>query len=227
MPDPTATIESANTIFTYFSPAKSPYYSIGLASCVGLFYACDIPVRGMWLWVSVPVFLVTFLTLLLSIDSKNNLTEAEHAEQLRFSRSTCISVAVLALSFGGKDIASKGASQMFNFTVTVSICCIQIAIFLIFNWALNKRDLPTVDRNYVQITLLTSAFLGDTCVNLAYATHAGDADSGVTKYHQDTAYALGTLWAFCIVFWIVTLVRLRVITIQRPGAAGLGGSAQP
>jgi uncharacterized membrane protein len=216
MPDPTATIESANTVFTYFSPAKSPYYSIGLASCVGLFYACDVPTPGMWLWISVPIFLVAFLTLLLSIDSKNNLTEAEHAEQLRFSRSACISVAVLALAFGGRDVAlSKGTGQLVNFAISVSICCIQIALFLVFNWALNKRDLRTLDRNYVQITLLTSAFLGDTCFNLAYATHAANTDSGVPAYHQITAYVLGTLWLFCVVFWIRTLLNLRLVTIQR------------
>lgn len=217
MPDPSTAIESANTIFTYFSPAKSPYYSIGLASCVGLFYACDVPDRGMWLWVSAPIFLVAFLTFLLSIDSKNNLTEAEHAEQLRFARSGCISVAVLALSFAGRDIAlAKGAGQALNFKITVSICCIQIALFLIYNWALNRRDLPAAGRNYVQVTLLTSAFLADTCANLAYATHGTDPDAGVAKYHQTTAYALGALWLLCVVFWILVLARLRVITIQRP-----------
>ena len=227
MPDPAAVVESANSLFAHFSPAKSPYYTIGLASCIALFYSCDVGDRGKWLWVATPIFLVSLLTLLLSIASKNDLSESEHAEQLRFARSTCISVAVLSLAFGARDIwqaltthvagpppsSVPNPSYPYNFTITIWICCIQIAVFLVLCYGLNRQDLGKTDRNYVQIALLTSAFLGDTCLNLAYATHS-DSDSGAAQFHQYTAYTLGGLWLFCVVFWFVMLIKLQIIVIR-------------
>ncbi len=215
-------IESISTVFAYFNPTRSPYYTSGLAACVALFFACDVQRNDLWLWVAVPAYLVAALTLLLSIDSGNNLTKEEHAEQLRFARSTSISVAVLALSFAGTKIANSiGAKDSvpyatLDFKLNVTICCIQITLFVLYNWALNRYDVSGADRNYVQITLLTSAFLGDTCWNLAQATEASDLGAG---HHQATAYALGFFWVCCVVFWIAKLLGMRIFRIQRPEAA--------
>jgi len=205
-------IESASTVFTYFNPTRSPYYTVGLATCVALFFACDVENNRLWLSLAVPAYLVAALTLFLSVDSGNNLTKEEHEDQLRFARSTSISVAVLALSFAGKDIAAPKEPNMLNFNINLTICCVQIFLFLLFNWALNRKDLPVADRNYVQITLLTSAFLADTSWNLAQATD----ESGVSAvHHQTTAYGLGALWVCCVLFWVATLVKLQVIQVQR------------
>jgi hypothetical protein len=210
---------SVSTVFTYFNPTRSPYYTIGLAACAGIFYCSDVTRSSLWPWLFVPSYLVAALTLVLSIDSRNNLTKAEHEDQLRFSRSTCISVAVLALAFGGREIAGTGDSiqplspnQMLDFKLNVIICCVQIVLFLVYNWGLNKQDLQTADRNYVQITLLTSAFLADTSLNMAFA---GDGKGVVNRHHQTAAYALGALWVLCVIFWISKLVKLRIIQIQR------------
>ena len=177
---------STSTVFTYFNPTRSPYYTIGLAACVALFYSCDVTRGPSWLGLSVPAYLVAGLTLVLSIDSGNNLTKEEHEDQLRFARSTCISVAVLALAFAGREIATGGQqsqplspNELHNFKINVIICSIQIVLFLVYNWGLNKQGLPVADRNYVQITLLTSAFLADTSLNMAVA---GDG-SGSEQAH--------------------------------------------
>jgi len=231
-------VESVSTVFAYFNPTKSPYYTIGLAACIGMFYACDVPsglasangltTESMWRWLAVPGFLVAALTIILSIDSRNTLTKEEHADQLRFARSTCISVAVVALCFGGRAIGINMApagqklvcelipgTQGRNFMINVLICCTQIILFLLYSWALNKEDVPDVlaDRNYVQITLLTSAFLGDTSANLAFASDGTDQGC---LHHQTTAYAIGALWICCVVFWITKLIKLRIIQFQRP-----------
>ena len=220
--------ESVTSVFSYFNPTRSPYYTSGLAACIALYFACDVERNDLWLWVAIPAFMVAALTLLLSIDSGNNLTREEHAEQLRFARSTSISSAVLVLSFAGTVIARsvgdpKVPHAMFNFKVNVVICCIQIALFVLYNWALNRQDISGADRNYVQITLLTSAFLVDTCCNLAQLTDSGSA------HHQLTAYGLGFLWICCVIFWVVKLIGMRIIQIQRPEpvaqarAASVGG----
>ncbi len=235
MPDPGASVESVSTVFAYFNPTKSPYYTVALAACIGLFWACDVPTvvanDGLWAWLAVPGFLVAALTLVLSVDSRNTLTREEHADQLRFSRSTCISVAVVALCFGGMQIGKNmvppadpnqkiacrvlQGTQSHDFVINVIICCAQIVLFLLYSWALNKEDVPPVlaDRNYVQITLLTSAFLGDTSANLAYATDWTDQGC---FHHQTTAYTLGALWICCVLFWITKLIKLRIIQFQRP-----------
>lgn len=200
------TAESASSLFTYFNPTRSPYYTVGLSCCVALYFACDVSARNLWLWLAIPAYLVAAFALYLSIESRNHLSEAEHAEQLRFARSTSISVAVLALVFAGKEMADPGdPGEMRNFWINVTICCVQIGLFLLYSWLLNKTDFPKSERNYVQITLLTSAFLGDTSWNLSKADGA---------HHQSTAFALGLLWAMCVLFWVVQLVKLKFIQIQ-------------
>ena len=207
-------IEQITTVFTYFNPTRSPYYTIALASCVGLFFACDVKDDGSWLWLAVPAYLVAMVTLGLSIDSRNNLSPEEHSEQLRFSRSTSISVAVLALTLAGRAIATSGEAggNALNFRINLVICCLQLILFLLYSWALNKQEPSGAERNYVQITLVTSAFLGDTCWNLAQAADHGDPGY---RHHQLTAYGLGLLWFTCFLFWVVKLKE--IVIIQRVG----------
>jgi hypothetical protein len=69
------------------------------------------------------------------------------------------------------------------------MCCLQVALSL-YSCALNRRNLLGADHNYVQLTLLTSAFLGDTSYNLAQATNLKDV---AQLHHEWTAYALGLL----------------------------------
>ena len=120
--------------------------------------------------------------------------------------------------FAGREIARGDSNQplslneMRDFKINIVICCVQIFLFLVYNWGLNRHDLPIADRNYVQITLLTSAFLADTSLNMA---SAGDATGVVDGHHQTIADALGALWILCVVFWITKLVKLRIIQIQR------------
>lgn len=203
--------ESVSTILNYFSPTKSPYYTVGLAACVSLAITCDVTTHGRWLSLAIPIFLVAILAFALSLDSENCLTEAEHAEQLRFARSTCISVAVVALGWGGETIATSGGAG-FIFTLNACMCCLQIALFLLYSWALNRRNLLGADHNYVQLTLLTSAFLGDASYNLSQAVNPKDI---AQLHHEWAAYALGMLWSGCIIFWIRKLASLGIV--KRPG----------
>jgi len=103
----------------------------------------------------------------------NTLTETEHEEQLRFARSTSISVAVLALGWVGEYIATAGGS-LFIFALNTNMCCLPVVLFLLYSWALNRRNLLGADHNYIQLTLLTRAFLADTSHNLSQATNLKD-----------------------------------------------------
>jgi hypothetical protein len=210
MPDPLSA-EYVSTILNYFSPTKSPYYTVGLAACIALAVACDVTGSVRWLCLAIPAFLVAVLTFFLSIDSENTLSKAEHAEQLRFARSTCISVAVIALGWGGQVIATSDGAVSGIFALNVFMCCFQISLFLLYSWALNKRDLLGADHNYVQITLLTSAVLGDTSYNLSQAASSKEIGS---LHHAWTAYALALLWLGCIIFWIRKLANLGIV--RRP-----------
>jgi hypothetical protein len=215
--------EGVTGLLNYFNPSKSPYYTIGIAACVSLYFACDVQRHGLWRCLSYPVFVVAFLTFLLALDAKNYLSKEAHAEQLRFARSTCISFAVLTLSFAGREIANGSPKdpmshlQTINFWTVVIICSVQTGLFLLTNWALNKEEGVLEDHNYVQITLLTSAFLIDTSVNLTQ----GYGDDIQSAQHQTTAYILGILWILCVAFWIIKLAKLGIhIDVRRPGSSG-------
>lgn len=140
-------------------------------------------------------------------------TETEHEEQLRLARSTCISVAVLALGWAGEYIATAGGS-LFIFALNTFMCCLQVGLLLLYSCALNRRHLVGADQYYVQPTLLTSAFLGDTSYNLLHDTNLKDV---AQLHHEWTAYALGLLWGGCIIFWIWKLAELGIV--RRPGGA--------
>jgi hypothetical protein len=204
-------IESAgSSLLNYFSPTRSPYYTVAVAACFALAWVAEVEDKGQWLYLAIPAFAVALMTLFLSFDAKNVLSEVEHAEQLRFARSTSISAAVVSLSIAGRSI-TEGNGRFFYWTF--GCCFVQVLVFVAFCWALNKEGaLPGSERNYVQLTLLTSAFLVDTCVNLALASV--DAKTEAPKHHMWTAIGLGILWGLCAIFWVVKLSQ--IIQVQRP-----------
>jgi len=167
---------------------------------------------------AVPAFFVAAMTLWLSYDEQNVLSKVDHAEQLRFARSTSISFAVLSLAFAGKYIAmpDSGNPHLTYFYSTFSCCSLQIIIFVAFCWALNKEGaLPGANRNYVQITLLTSAFLVDTVANLALASDEKVPEAA--KHHLWTACGLAALWGLCVVFWCLKLRSvIKVVRLVQP-----------
>lgn len=232
MAEPIIPVGAISKLFDYFNPSRSPYYSIAVASCLAISYVCDVATRGMWLTLAIPAFIVAALTFALSLDGINVLDPLDHAEQLRFARSTCISVAILALAYFGKDITDNSVHIMPLFSLTAILCCSQIAIFLLYQWALNRTigNLPNSTTNYVQITLLTSAFLVDTVYNLSQASHDKDIAS---LHHLVTAAGLGALWIFCIAFWIAKLKTIIVVErveqqptpAMRAAAAGTGSNS--
>jgi len=204
---------AAGSLFEYFSPTKSPYYTIGIAASFALAYVSDVEGMGFWLTLAIPAYLVAALTFILSLKSINTLTPEEHAGQLRFARSTCISTAVLSLAYFGEKIAHPINRSVF--IVNAVFCCAQIALFLTYNWAYNKQRLAEADRNYVQITLLTSAFLVDTSYNLSEYTKPHDPES---FHHACAAAAMGLLWLCAAVFWVRKFVRLIHLEIRLPAA---------
>ncbi len=206
----------ASSLLNYFSPTRSPYYTVAVASCVSLAWICDVKSQSQWLILAVPAFVVAGMTLWLSFDAKNTLTASEHAEQLRFARSTSISFAVLSLAFGGKHIADSGAAHVSYFYWTFGFCSAQIAVFLVFCWALNREGtLPGSNRNYVQLTLLTSAFLVDTVTNLALASSESVDES--VQHHLWTTKGLAVLWGLCVLFWVLQLKGVIKFVRPEPG----------
>lgn len=204
--------QAATSLLEYFSPTKSPYYTIGIAASVALAYVSDVSGNGYWLALAIPAYAVAALTFLLSLKSVNTLSPEEHAGQLRFARSTCISTAVLSLAFFGEMIASPENKTVF--TINAIFCCTQIALFLLYNWAYNQRAIAEADRNYVQITLLTSAFLVDTSYNLSQYVKPHDVQA---MHHAYAAGAMGLLWLVAAVFWVRKFVKLIHLELRVPG----------
>jgi hypothetical protein len=119
------------------------------------------------------------------------------------------------LALAGKNIAQPDTGQpiLIYFYWAFGCCLLQILLFVLFSWALNQEGkLSGANRNYVQLTLLTSAFLVDTCANLALA--ASEKGQNVSQHHAWTALALGVLWGLCVVAWFGKL--FRVVKVVRP-----------
>lgn len=90
----------AATVFSYFSPTKSPFYSIITFSAVALGLAAEVPID--FLKIYVPVTVVTLISTPLSFNSKPDFTAEEYNNQIKFSRSLGISVAVICLVCHGR-----------------------------------------------------------------------------------------------------------------------------
>ena len=75
----------ATTIMSYFSPSKSPFYSIIAFGTVALLLSREQIEAISWLWISVPVFAVLALPAILSFKNRAVFHDDEGEEQLRLA----------------------------------------------------------------------------------------------------------------------------------------------
>lgn len=168
--------------FEFLRPTRSPYLLVVMFSVIGLLtlnvlFDSD-AVRGAskfreyWYSLAAPIFLViVLLTLFVFLhreredDSEDERNLAD--QHLKFSRSICISTAVICLVAGcwyalKQDITSA-------FFVQYIACMCQIAVFTIYAAARLSRREPIGQLNHFQIALVTSLYLLAATACLAFA----------------------------------------------------------
>lgn len=189
----------ATTIFGYFSPTKSPFYAVITFSAFGLVLSKDVSVH--FFAVSVPIILILLVSTVLSFKDQSNFTSDEYNNQIKFSRSLGISVAVLCLVFLGKEFTDdEGNSTHWSVWVGYVASVVQSLMYLLYIFIFHNYESRQRGVNIIQISLITSTYLVS-----ATATSTMYADSDIIM-----STILGTLyglWALCTAFMFRYLAR--------------------
>ena len=129
-------VSFVNTVLTYFSPAKSPFYSIIAFGTVALVLTCRGIEESLWLWVAIPVFMVLILSTYLSFIDPPNIKKTEHEEQLKFARSFSISIALVFFVLTAQMTDKDEVGFWVSYAASVS----QILVFLLYTWARSRSQ---------------------------------------------------------------------------------------
>ena len=167
--------------FEYFRPTKSPYLLVVLISAIGVLvlnYLFDeeFYLRAYWYALAAPVFILAILlTAFIFLHKERVETSEEERElsdqHLKFSRSICISAAILCLVVGGWYTASNTVETVF--IVHYIACTWQIAVFTIYAAARLRRQEPSGFLNHFQVAMVTSVYLiaATACLSFAAGKH--------------------------------------------------------
>jgi hypothetical protein len=203
----------ATTILSYFSPAKSPFYSVIAFGTVALILTCEKIETVSWIWVSVPIFSVLALSAVLSFANRSNFEEGQGEEQLRFARSFSISSALLTFV-----ITARATEQVeLAFWVNYDACLAQIVVFLLYTWARSDTFEEQHELNFVQFALITATFL----IGASYASAEYSAGliskpmNPAANRYLIVAAGLYLLWFSLLIFWIKHLRTLIRVSIPR------------
>lgn len=200
-----AVASTASTVFSYFSPVKSPYYLIITVGTIALVATRWISAPS-WALVFVPVFLVLFVSTVLALRSSSDFTAEDYNVQLRFARSTGISTAMSCLVYLGFQLPPESCqpapgecSMIWYFWTGYTACILQLVIFLTYVFVYNNYNSFRSGRNFVQVTLILCVYLiGMTIVSVNFTdSHRASASLG----------ALYILWLIGAVYISGYLVR--------------------
>lgn len=199
------------TVFSYFSPTKSPYYAVISFGTAGLVLAREINETN-WLIIFLPIYLTLLVSAILSLRSRPEFTSEEYNNQLRFARSFGISSAILCLVFTGLRVESfDDQGEFVNrwfFWSGYFVSLAQIVVFLLYIFIYHNYNARQTGRNFIQMTLVTSSFL----IGATYTvTERFDPE---TPQHLVTLLGLYALWAICISY--LTLYLAQNFTLVPP-----------
>ena len=197
----------ANTIFSYFSPSKSPFYSIIAFGTVALIISCKNIEDSLWLPIAIPVWLVLAIALMLALQDKPAFEPGQHEDQLRFARSFSISSALLAIVLTSQSVDKNLAA----FWCSYIACFSQVLVFLLYTWARGTTEASNSAINFVQFALITTTLIVGASFGLTqYVEHPPKPEEifAVGNRYLYTTIGLYSLWGACIVRWIKHVMTL-------------------
>jgi hypothetical protein len=194
-------------VLDYFSPSKSPHYSVIVAGSVALVLSCEGIPQPRWWLVAIPVFLVVAVSLALSFENK--APKEGHKDQLLFARSLSVSGALLSLVLTEKEVGSLA----WAFFSTYASCLAQLVAFLFYIWFRNIDPEEGKDFNFVQLALETTTLLA--VASWSAAAQKGISDPDTLLRYRLVQIGLLILWAACITYWFRHLTGLvRIMRVQ-------------
>jgi hypothetical protein len=196
------------TILSYFSPSKSPFYSVIAFGTISLILSCTQIAQNLWLWVAIPIFSVLALCAALSFKDRTIFEGDQGEDQLRFARSFSISSALLTFVVTAKMVGKVELAFWINYCA----CIAQIVVFLLYAWARSGTLEQQRDLNFVQFALITATFLiGASTSNVLWVS-LGGLPGDFANYFL-VSVALYALWLSMLLIWIKHLKKLIRIHI--------------
>ena len=210
----TAAFTYAQTVLRYFNPSRSPFYAIIAIGTISLDYAYDGLEGTRWHIVAGIIMAVLGIATWISLTDRATMSKEEYVDQLYFSRSICVSAALMALTY-----FSVGYQDELRFNVVLVMSIVQTLTFLLYIWARKDSPQELTDTNYVQLALITTTFfLG--AMNLLQTPASGVEDQGIewkqTLSENFPSLYLSILWLTCIRVWWQLIRKLVIILERRP-----------
>jgi len=205
----------ANTVLSYFSPAKSPFYGVIAFGTVALVLSAQKIDDMPWLAVAIPVYVVLLLSLALSHKCRPSFIPGQGEDQLTFARSFAISSALLSFVLTARSVQNSGLAFWANYVA----CLTQVVVFLAYVWARSVSSEEQSQFNFVQYALISIAFLvGASYSNTQYAAALVPVEDGVNasaERYFTVAIGLYSLWAISLGWWVkhlCTIIRVVIPT---------------
>lgn len=200
------TASIATTVFSYFSPTKSPYYAVIAFGTGALVMTRKVPDVN-WAITFWPVVLVLAASTLLSFLSRPAFTSTEYNNQLKFARSFGISSAVLCLVWVSNSVSPHkfagppaGVENYWYYWVVYGMAIVQMVIFLAYIFIFHNYDARQKGINFIQLSLVISTLLiGASYAVSIYSSRGAHDYAGVI--------ALAALWSACALYLGVYLAR--------------------
>lgn len=217
-----AALPIVTTVFSYFSPTKSPYYAVISFGTAGLVMAREVN-EVNWFIVYLPIFLTLLASTVLSLRSRPEFTSDEYNNQLRFARSFGVSSAVICLAYAALNVESYTESgELVNrwfFWTSYFVSLAQTVVFLLFIFIYHNYDSRQTGQNFIQLTLVTAAFL----IGATYTVSEGFDPE--TSQHVVTLLSLYVLWGICSLY--LALYLLQNFKLVMPQDAAPQGAIPP
>ena len=205
----------ATTVLSYFSPSKSPFYSVVAFGTIALVLSCEKIDKVDFLAVFTPIFLVLALSAFLSFKNRPDFEEGQGEEQLRFARSFSISSALLSFVLTARAVDEN----ILIFWINYIACLSQIVTFLMYTWARSQTPEEQTRINFVQFALITATFLiGASYSSIEYVSSLvlKEGETEIPAYagrYFLVAVSLYFLWFCCLIYWLKhlsTLIRIEI-----------------
>ena len=209
-------ISSINTLFTYFSPSRSPYYIVFGVGVFALIYAYKISNEDIWSSIFT-IFLITLSgTLILVLSSKidnEKLADIEYFNQLKFARSIGIAIALISLVIVGEKLDDDKDT----FQILLIYSLIQIAIFFTYSILSTLFDKCEIQSgfNFLQLSHITIVLF----VGLSISIYLSQKSSVDSERIVNGTNLLRTLWTICMIRWLIHIIslikRVQLMTHQQ------------
>lgn len=193
---PTA-VKLATTIFSYFSPTKSPFYSVIVFGTTSLILTKEI--EDNWVIIFSPIAILLIYATILSLKDKPDFQPQEYNDQIKFSRTFGISAAVLCFVYTGREIPpieTETNTETINhwyFWLAYFSSLSQMAIFMFYTHVYANLKAKPNNKNFIQLALITSNYL----IGATYIT---------VQYNESQPVEILSIMAVLYFLWFVMIV---------------------